>query len=510
MSKKNVSTRKQLLFDDALIKRKSGFRIAMNPANRTGKVVMTGDQPWEQAGIRGDSGITVLEEGGLYKMWYQVPLSETARTDPAALKRLFPKVDFDKLDVKTRNDMLSRSRMMLCHATSEDGTHWKKPKLGIIEVAGSKRNNAVITGRIGGTVFIDPTARKRDRFKLIFGGGPRLPHRHCEDPDPRADIYHAIYGATSPDGIHWNATAEPIVPWYTDSTNVGYWDDRIRKYVAFMRWNQDMVYRDGQTVIVKPGGWKYRAVGRSEAEDFFDFPPPAKVSEPSKAEREPRHRGIDYYNSSAVKYAFADDAYFMFSSDYNSDNGMLDVHLATSRDGVKYKRWIEPFLGVGPTGAFDSQCTYMATGMFHKGNELWMYYLGRDTPHTCHRYPEGRKRSPGSSAVGLARVRLDGFVSQDATASGGEMITEPISFEGRRLEVNMDAGARGWLKVEILNARGRPCRGFSEKDADPVWGNDVKKVMTWKGSKGVSDLKGRPVRLRFIGKSVKVYAFQFK
>ena len=91
----------------------------------------------------------------------------------------------------------------------------------------------------------------------------------------------------------------------------------------------------------------------------------------------------------------------------------------------------------------------------------------------------------------------------------GELVTVPFVFRGRRLEVNIDAGAGGSLKVEILNRNGRPCRGYAEKDADEMWGNDVRRTATWRGKQDVSPLQGKAVRLRFVGERVKLYAFQF-
>lgn len=80
---------------------------------------------------------------------------------------------------------------------------------------------------------------------------------------------------------------------------------------------------------------------------------------------------------------------------------------------------------------------------------------------------------------------------------------------GRNLEVNMDASSRGWLKVEILDREEQPVPGFDEPSADLLYGNDVHQRVTWNGQDDLSSLAGRSIRLRFTGKSVKLYAFQF-
>ena len=45
--------------------------------------------------------------------------------------------------------------------------------------------------------------------------------------------------------------------------------------------------------------------------------------------------------------------------------------------------------------------------------------------------------------------------------------------------------------------------------ADAVLGNGVSKPVTWQGRSDVSAAAGTPVRLRFLMRDVKLYAFQF-
>jgi hypothetical protein len=256
-------------------------------------------------------------------------------------------------------------------------------------------------------------------------------------------------------------------------------------------------------VIVRPGGWKYRAIGRAESRDFRNFPPPEKIAEPSREEREPRDKGFDYYNSSAVKYPFAEDSYFMFSSNYYHDSDMADVQLGTSRDGIHYSRWRGPFLGIGAEGCFDSKMIFMATGLYRSGDEIWMYYTGSNNFHNVTN-PAGRY-----SGVGMARIRLDGFVSQDADWAGGSLTTIPLLFSGDKLTINYDANAGGWMKVELLDKEFNPIPGFSEMEADYLRGNNIRKTATWKNGDNIAPLNNKFLSLRFIGCGVKIYSFQF-
>ena len=73
----------------------------------------------------------------------------------------------------------------------------------------------------------------------------------------------------------------------------------------------------------------------------------------------------------------------------------------------------------------------------------------------------------------------------------------------------MDASSRGWLNVEVLDASGHTLWGYSKAEADRLMFNDIAQAVTWNGDGDLSSLRGRNVRLRFIGQSAKLYAFQF-
>ena len=64
--------------------------------------------------------------------------------------------------------------------------------------------------------------------------------------------------------------------------------------------------------------------------------------------------------------------------------------------------------------------------------------------------------------------------------------------------------------VEVQDETGKAIVGFTAEDADEINGNYIRKVATWNGSSDVSSLAGKPVRLRFVMRGTKLYAFQFK
>jgi hypothetical protein len=146
----------------------------------------------------------------------------------------------------------------------------------------------------------------------------------------------------------------------------------------------------------------------------------------------------------------------------------------------------------------------MSIGMVRRGSELWMYYTGYPVTHGYD-----IKTVRGLGVISRLVQRLDGFVSADAAYGGGELTTIPVLFRGARLEINVDTGALGSLRVELLDPEHHPLPGFTSEDCYPIIGNSVARRVAWKGGHDVGALAGRPIRLRFRMRATKLYAFQF-
>ena len=104
--------------------------------------------------------------------------------------------------------------------------------------------------------------------------------------------------------------------------------------------------------------------------------------------------------------------------------------------------------------------------------------------------------------------RLDGFVSVDADHRGGEFVTPPVVFAGSRLELNAACHGLGEIWVELQEESGTPIPGFTRAEAVSIDRNGTAQEVWWQGGPDVSALAGRPVRLRFVMRSAKLFAFQ--
>jgi hypothetical protein len=299
---------------------------------------------------------------------------------------------------------------------------------------------------------------------------------------------YAGYGmlvAFSPDGLHWTEPKEnPVLPNGDTHTLLG-WDDAIGKYVAYPR-----------TGVPGCG----RCVGYSTSDDFIHWTETRTVMQPGPDD--PPHYqiyGMPVFNYEGL-YLGLPWAFIEAGSE------PLDTQLAVSRDGVKWQKVAggKKFLPRGPAGSWDDSYAICAAPI-RVGDELLFYYMGCGFPHG----PQFVKESKLEGSIGLARLRLDGFVSMACSMdSGGTVLTRPLRFTGNRLMVNCNC-PNGWLRVELCDEDGNPLPGFAESDCDPIHADSVRHAVTWKGKSDVSSLAGKAIRVKLRVGDGEVYSFGF-
>ena len=494
----DIGTHKQLFIDGRFIESSEGVTLTMNPPVQHPEPVLVSDRPWEELGI-GAYNTVWREPDGAFRMWY---------------------------DAWMKAGLPAEGARRLAYAESDDGIHWNKPELGLIPFRGSKRNNIVAPQRErqsmqGATVFRDDRAPDAERYKLWTKFQP-------SDDEVAADALPGLWAMRSPDGIHWEPYPDQPNPRdaMCDVQNMLFWDDRLQLYVGYIRVRHTQIVDEAAEAA---GQGSYRCVGRITSPDFREWSPLEIVFEadaqdlgiPVPWQRDDPRPNIDFYTNCAMKYPWAQDVYLMLPSAFyhwgeNDFPATMDVQLLTSRDGVRWSRagGRKPFLRRGLDGTNTSGMLYTNPWLIPVGDELWVYYAGMKRLHGGPVESQDERRLGKHSGIFRASLRRDGFISADADYGGGELTTPEVRFSGRTLTLNCDAGAGGWLKVELLDAEGHPLPGFEMDAADAVLGNGVSKPVTWQGpddrrSGDVSAAAGRPVRLRFVMRDVKLYAFQF-
>lgn len=444
----DIASHRQLFIDDHLTAEKSGLDFNVHCPTKTDERLVVADRPWEDVMI--GPYCTVIDDAGRYRMWYE---------------------SYSKIDAP-------KPLGVLCYAESDDGRIWHKPELGILPFKGSTANNIVFPppGKKyhGGTVFRDPTARPEERYKMVY-----------------AIESEGLFGACSPDGLHWSVCdVPPLLRNQCDTQNVCFWDDRIEKYVAYVRANVPYRYPNCT-----------RTVGRSETSDFLRWP----VLDVVLTHDEQDPADVDLYNSATVKYARARDVYLIVTSLFHHERDMLEPQLAVSRDGIHWTRpERKPFIPLGDQGAFDCAMIHTCVGQIIQNNSVSIFYRGIDRKHS---QPYGQTRYGG--VISRAVLRADGFVSLHAGSQEGWILTRPVIFDGSRLELNYRAGQDGGVSVELCDRAGNPLDGFRQDECETLSGDCVAARVSWQGRTDVTQLTGSPVRLRFRLKNADLYAFKF-
>jgi hypothetical protein len=525
----DIGSRKQLFIDYKFIEAAEGVSLTMNPPARTGEVLIQADAPWEQGNVLGSYGTVMADANGRVRLWYNVLGTEYA-----------PGKNPDFMGV--------------AYAESDDGIHFRKPELGLVEHNGSRRNNLVLPTDLskmaigGGSVWFDenPNCPPKELFKSwqkIYpkpGTGIRGPHRVW----------------LSPDGLHWKLSEKLVTGLRAaDTQDTWFWAPEIGRYVGYTReWTR---FADGRPIRMASYNessdmhtWEKMHIALEPDEADFAAAVRPQVDPPNmRVEREtwipkdlpPRRTTevkegaaasvfddpvpvpgapLDIYGPGIAPYREADGVTIALLSTFHHwrtvegghswpDTG--DVRLAVSRDRRHFTQpggQRQPFLRLGPAGAFDSKWIWVYPRPVRRGDELWIYYFGTNQDHSSRLEARATQRR---TAISRAVMRLDGFVSADFDYAGGTLMTPPLVFSGSRLELNLDTGAGGVARVEILEADGAPIPGFSMLDADQLNGNNVRMPVTWRGgSPDVRALAGRPIRLSFKMRAAKLYAFQFQ
>ena len=78
------------------------------------------------------------------------------------------------------------------------------------------------------------------------------------------------------------------------------------------------------------------------------------------------------------------------------------------------------------------------------------------------------------------------------------------------LELNFASSAAGRIRVEIQNAAGEALPGFTLDDCDEIVGDQINRVVSWRGSSELRTLVGQTVRLRFELKAAHLYSLRFR
>lgn len=397
------------------------------------------------------------------------------------------------------------------YAESEDGLHWTRLSQ-LASGFGTDRVLEHVPGymRDGDAVWMDPyTDNLEERYKMLtfyrcFDKDYRYYHlkpKHAHDDPHSIPPKEITVLYQSSDGIHWKEVGQTG----PSGDNTTFFHNPFRnKWVYSMRTFSNLDSR-------------VRVRGYYETDDFFrgsqwtqdDIRFWARTDIYDKPDPDLGYY-TQLYNLDAVAYeSVMLGVYSVFMGPPNfvcEKTGLPkinDLKLAFSRDGFHFNRpTYDDFLSSSRTfGNWDYGYLHPANGICTVvGDEIWFYYSafsGESPVFGKHKYSGG--------AMGIAKLRRDGFAAMKPQDGQGELTTEILRYQGTYLFVNADC-PEGELAVEVLDTDGNVIPGYSAQECITMGQDQTKYRIRWK-TKDSLDLPGDKIRLRFILRNGKLYSF---
>lgn len=497
-----VGDRLQVMWDDHVVDNKlSTAAKRLHHPVYAGKV-MTWDKPWEGDGSEFPNVVIDTDRDGkrLYRMYY-VGWNFTR----------------DILESAKIPDSYSY-KIRTCYAESRDGINWMRPELGLVEHEGSKKNNILAsfetpTWKYNFFVFKDtnPACRPEERYKAIASGKGSGGH---------------LCVLTSADGIHfkkgWQILKLAPRAVMDDTSLASFWHPKTGKYHVYLRGNRRLKKNERGKMFTD---MEMRQVRHAEFADLHCIEASRVIDcVTPDGEASPEY---PMYTSCAFPYYRNPDIIVGFPTRYNQrgkwdDNydllpdpahrklrckkesrmGLVvtDGLFMVSRDGQNFVRYDEAFFRPGPQrpcswvygscypGAFVIP-TPAADG---SGDELSIYK------------PLGHMTGKGAWLERYT-IRMDGFVSRQATFKEQRVVTKDLVFSGDEMLINFSTSGRGRIAVYLYLA------GQTKPSLDSCWmfGDRVDSPVTFPKGK-LAAFAGKSVRLEFVMSDADLYSFRFK
>lgn len=388
------------------------------------------------------------------------------------------------------------------YATSQDGIHWEKPEVGVVEAFGNRKNNMIMVEgdptAFTQHVFIDPRAPADSRYRGMIGPSGRQP-------------------IVSADGFVFRKLDVPVIP-SEDESHIN-WDDYTQQYVMTVKHNGP--YGRAVYLTLSPDfeTWsKPELIYHADAQDqALGAQYLRQVAANSRMWRPtinvPDEYNVEIYNMPVFRYEglyIGLPTYFESSGRIpqprGNQDGINSPKLVSSRDLRSWTRVGDRthFIPVSELGGetLDTGQILATSHPIRRGDELWFYYTGIDVRHRPN-VPKVIDEYRGG--IHLAKLRLDGFVSMRGGAENSFLDTRPLRIEGDRLVIN--GVALGEITAEITDPQGlHALPGWGREDCDSVTGDQLAAELSWSG-RDLSELAGKHVRIRFYLENADLYSF---
>lgn len=467
--------------------------------------LIEGEMPWDLGGV-GVHGCVLKDPiDGLFKA-YLVCTPE----DPAVM----PNKAWGSDNAAYR---------LLCLFESKDGVHWTRPALSNVPKPGHAKNNILFDPKGGmtsyGSVFVNPKDREWP-YDMIVLRESYMPSAHGAPPQGSG-----YYRYRSKDGRAWELVRKVDGPMTGDlAFFYRYGDD---DYVCYYRLGAPRRPNDHVPIYEDTARRSlYRATSR-DGNTWVKDP----STELTADERD--HRDTQYQECVPIK---VNGGYFALITMYHPITQTLNLRMAASRDGKQW--WFPdrvPCLDNPPLGDYGGGMIWQSKNLIVQESKLYVYYGGTEGPHrqvADTRAPSvkigpqetvidhGAHFLPVNSALCRASWDADRLYALISSAGGptlGTATTKPAELAGRSLWLNLrtrpakksttEGLDEGQLQVELLDAAGKPLKGFTREDCSPVKGDHHAIQVKWAGG---AQAPATAKSAKFYLKRAFLYGFEFR
>jgi len=541
-----IGTEMQLFVDYYAISENHGCMRVFEQAQKLndGKPVLYRDRPWERSSSFISPTVSVAHDGSKFKLWYRPWPHAVAYAESVDgivwVKPNLQRYDSDRYLLQPgRGDVDSNK-------ASPEG-FWEQESFSARLVAPTMSTREALNA------FFH--AHERGHQNNIISGGPRfsesenLPYLGAllftvlfdESERHAQHRYKALYRcseavvatclATSPDGLSFTPLndGKPVTGRAADTYSNLIWNPMQKAHEFHTRtdfswlggWREIRGLRalSNRDIIADPAKWK------TKSEWYLDL----------KGKKEKDRRQVYYLTTTVylnIHFAFVgiiqfprDIAEGGLNSTMRHERDVMDVYLATSRDGVRWELDSvyndQPLIERGAEGEWDNDQMFAIPSMITRDGQHWIFYLGGNERHEAmhmlsdiHRSAaphQARKNGMGTSVLQLDRFAyLQPNVTKLQSVSDLAFITTvPFALEGERFTVNAQVLHNSSLHMAILDETNTVIDGFSQEEFQQLQAVDGHSlVCKWK-TKTLSELKHRTVRIRmYMRAGCKLYGFQ--
>ena len=395
----------------------------------------------------------------------------------------------------------------VCYAVSQDGIHWEKPALGLVEYGGSTENNLVDLPIGDYSVIAVP---------LIYDPEDPDPDRHFKMAFESRKYGNRLAVAFSPDGLHWKESPHNPVT------------KHLFEQSGLIKFN-GCYYVNGQCSWPRPGDLRQMVTHMSyDFENWTEatalgFQRGAAPSRYRGGEEdrtgwnvgEQVHLGASLWDRGNVIIGF----YGMWHGHETDDRRFvtMDLGLVVSDDATHFREPIPDFKIVPAYeepestsgGYYDTtrgNCTLAQGQGFENVGEqtLFWYELWGQGQVRLATWPRDR--------LGYYEVYWPRKPSVKMLEAP-HFISCPMDLDeaGCRVFVNADGlSENSFLKVEICDEQFRVIPGYSGEACVPVAESGFKQAVAWRDAENLARIDG-PIRVRvnYVGlrpEDIRVYA----